>query len=461
MTRPVEPGELVGAKYEILRRLGKGGMGVVFEVRHATIGRRLALKFLRADLAGDERRLTRFEREARHCGALHHENIAAVLDFATDDLGRPYLVMEFVDGRSLRELVEAEAPLRVARASDLIRQAARGLGAAHEAGILHRDLKPENLMLTRRADGSDWVKLLDFGVARLTEDIDATALTREGQTPGTPHYLAPEIARGDQPASVSSDIYSLGVVLFELLIGRRPHPNGSYHAVLRHVANGSAPSIAPLRADLPDRLARLVDRMLSQDPVERPQSAQALTTALQPFCADARSAEAPTVTTETPPVAAAAPPSLAHVQTVTSEDATAAPRRRWSLFALLLMAALGLAVAIARRSFAPESPIPAPTTAAQRTLAPLEPAPTQIASAPAPLRPPPPLVDAARPARSSSSPAVRELRDPEHSATESARISTTQRRHPSGPQRQAAPAADAALREQTPPGFDRRNPYRD
>src|SRR5690606_11027260 len=151
-------------KYRILRRIGKGGMGVVYEARHATIGRRLAIKFLRTDVAADSGRLARFEREARACGALHHENSAPGLDFSKDEHGRPYLVMEFLEGHSLREVLDLSGPVAPERACDWICQAARGLGAAHQAGILHRDLKPENLMLTERADGSDWIKLLDFGV---------------------------------------------------------------------------------------------------------------------------------------------------------------------------------------------------------------------------------------------------------------------------------------------------------
>ncbi|HEY3499004.1 MAG TPA: serine/threonine-protein kinase [Polyangiaceae bacterium] len=332
MTRPVEPGEIVAGKYEILRRVGKGGMGVVFEARHVTIGRRLAVKFLRSDLGADETRLLRFEREARHCGALHHENITAVLDFAADDAGRPYIVMEFVEGSSLRELIDAEAPLDVTRACELVRQAARGLAAAHDAGILHRDLKPENLMLTRRADGGDWVKLVDFGVARLTEDAGAAVLTREGQTPGTAHYLAPELARAEHSARVSSDVYSLGVVLFELLTGRRPHPDGGYHAVLRHVADERAPAVAQFRPDLPAPLARLVDRMLSHDPAERPESAHALLALLG--SAPARNPRS--------------------TETVTAPEAVRPVRgqrfaRRWSPIALLLLLAVVTAVVVVRR----------------------------------------------------------------------------------------------------------------
>lgn len=426
MTRPVEPGEVVGGKYEIVRRIGKGGMGVVFEARHVGIGRQLAVKFLRADLTADEKRRLRFEREARHCGALHHENIAAVLDLATDDAGRPFIVMEFVAGSSLREWIEASAPVGVARACELIRQAARGLGAAHDAGILHRDLKPENLMLTRRADGSDWVKLVDFGVARMTEDAGSTELTREGHTPGTAHYLAPELARGEGPASVASDVYSLGVVLFELLTGRRPHPDGSYNAVLRHVADERAPAIATLRPDLPPALARLVDRTLSRHPVERPESAHAFLALL-----DARDS------------------SLSEATTVTSPEVSGSVRTRrvarpWSSLALLLLplAAVVFAFAASRGGSTPDVAVGSTASTPGATL----PKPVTPRA-----DPPPPVARATQPV-----------------AVDRSAAPVLRRAGPDRPARAATPAPSAASAlpsstgVESPTGsFDRRNPYRD
>jgi serine/threonine-protein kinase len=445
VTRPVEPGELIAGKYEIIRRIGKGGMGVVFEARHVTIGRRLAIKFLRGDLVNDEQRLRRFEREAHACGALHHENVAAVFDFATDDLGRPYIVMEFVEGQSLRELLETHGPLGVERACGLICEAGRGLAAAHEAGILHRDLKPENLMLTRRADGTDWVKLLDFGVARLAEDADATALTREGQTPGTPHYLAPELARGEQPPSASSDLYSLGVVLFELLTGRRPHPNGSYNAVLRHVSDYPAAPVAPLRPDLPDSLARLIDRTLSRAPAERPESALALVNALQE--SQRQAADATTVTSGGSRIATHSPSLVGDDGNTSSADAIVgnSPQAKerssawpaWSVAALLLLM-IGLSVAIiaGRIGWDRKLPVetPRPPAPSARHGAPAVPGSTSGASA----RVPPPTT-----AQTAERPLPR-------------------RSHPRAEATARAPDPTGTREPESRPGsFDRQNPYRD
>ena len=173
-------GELLAGKYRIVRLIGEGGMGQVYEAEHATVGRRFAVKFLRPHLATNEEALARFRREARAAGALDSEHIATVTDFDVAADGSPFLVMEYLEGRSLGQLLAEEGPLPVPRAAGALLQVCRGLETAHAAGILHRDLKPDNLFVVRRADGSERVKILDFGIAKLMSAAELPADSHGG-----------------------------------------------------------------------------------------------------------------------------------------------------------------------------------------------------------------------------------------------------------------------------------------
>ena len=243
-------GEVVGEKYRILRVIAEGGMGVVYEAQHAVVKRRFAVKFLRADLADRRDLLTRFHREAQAAGALESENIAAAIDFGILADGTPYIVMEHLVGESLGSLVAREGRLPVERAVDLCLQACRGMQAAHAAGIVHRDLKPENLFLCRREDGTDLVKVLDFGIAKLEQIELDSAATRTGTILGTPAYMSPEQARGDKSIDHRTDVYGLAAILFEMLSGKPPHPGDSHNAILHHIATQPALSLHSVQPDL-------------------------------------------------------------------------------------------------------------------------------------------------------------------------------------------------------------------
>ncbi|KRB76578.1 hypothetical protein ASE01_15450 [Nocardioides sp. Root190] len=244
--------------------IATGGMGVVWRATDTRLNREVAVKVLKAEYADDPMFRTRFEQEARSAGALHHPGIAGVYDYGADDAGHlsPYLVMELVDGQPLSTLLATARTngrtLDPAVVQDLIAQAGEALGVAHRAGIVHRDVKPANLLVT--ADRT--VKITDFGIARAA---DAVALTRTGSVMGTPQYLSPEQARGN-PSTPASDVYSLGVVAFECLTGRRPFEAET--PVATALAHLQQP-IPPLPATVPVALAAVVTRALAKEPTQR------------------------------------------------------------------------------------------------------------------------------------------------------------------------------------------------
>ncbi len=281
----VEPGRLIAQKYRVERVLGKGGMGTVYQARHVRLGRRVAIKLLHRRLAEDATHLARFEREASLCGAIEHENVVGVWDVARFDDGRPLIIMEFVEGETLRALLDEQGPLSIPRAVSIARQACAGLAAAHSRGIVHRDVKPENLMLTRRADDSDWVKVVDFGIARPSREA---SVTTGGVQVGTPHYMAPEAARGELDLDARADVYAIGVILFEMLAGRKPHPEGSYNAVMYHIANSTPPDLGRLRPQVAEALRGVVMHSLCVDRAQRVASCEELARRLEPFEARSR-----------------------------------------------------------------------------------------------------------------------------------------------------------------------------
>ena len=276
-------GELVGAKYRIVRLLAEGGMGVVYEAQHTVVRRRFAVKFMRRDLAERRDILTRFQREAEAAGALESEHVAAAVDFGIAEDGAPYIVMEYLVGESLTALLGRQGPLPVGRAADLVSQAGRGMEVAHAAGIIHRDLKPQNLFVCRRQDGTDLLKVLDFGVAKLQAIDELNATTRTGAVVGTIAYMSPEQARGDKVVDQRSDVYALGAILYELCSGRKPHPGESSNAILHHIATQPAVPLETVAPELPAAFVAVIARALAADPAARPQSAGALVEALVPF----------------------------------------------------------------------------------------------------------------------------------------------------------------------------------
>jgi serine/threonine protein kinase len=276
-------GRTAGGKYKLVRLLGEGGMGAVYEAQHAVVGRRFAIKFLHPELAGNIEIVARFQREAQAAGSLENENIAAVVDAGAADDGAPYLVMEYLEGEDLAHLLVRTGPLPVPRAAYIMIQACRGLAAAHERDIIHRDLKPENLFVCKRNDGSDLVKVLDFGIAKLHVGGSGTGLTHTGATMGTPFYMSLEQARGAKEVDHRSDIYSLGVILYEILSGAKPHPGESYNEILYHVISNEPSPLDSVRVGLPAGLAAVAHKAMAREAGDRYASVVDLMEALIPF----------------------------------------------------------------------------------------------------------------------------------------------------------------------------------
>lgn len=274
-------GKLISGKFQVIRLLGRGGMGCVYEAKNLKLGRPVALKRILPAHATNTDIISRFETEARAAGGLNHENILAVIDFEKAEDGTPYLVMELLVGKSLAALLKRVPFLDSRSATDLVVQACRGLRQAHAAGIVHRDLKPANLYLCQRADGGDLVKILDFGIAKLkTGRQDSENETRPGSLLGTPKYMSPEQARGDTEIDARADVYALGVILYEALSNKVPHPGANDQQILFHIQTAAPIPLSRYRPDLPKELCAVVERALASDPDERISSAEALEKAL-------------------------------------------------------------------------------------------------------------------------------------------------------------------------------------
>ncbi len=262
-----ETDRVLGSRYRLTDRIAGGGMGEVWRAEDGVLGREVAVKVLRREYADDPTFLERFRAEARHSAGLSHANIAAVYDFGEgqEEGGSPYLVMENVPGEPLSSLVSREGRLAPERTLDIIGQAALGLQAAHDAGVIHRDVKPGNILVT--PDGA--VKITDFGIARATNSVP---LTQTGAIMGTAYYISPEQASG-QSVTPGSDVYSLGVVAYECLTGRRPFDGDTPVSVALAQVSQVPPA---LPEDLPVPVRDLVMRMLAKEPAARPASAGAL-----------------------------------------------------------------------------------------------------------------------------------------------------------------------------------------
>ncbi len=347
---PTDPlvGRVLGGRYRLEGRLGQGGMGTVYKAHHTLMDKPVAVKVLRGDLAGDHEAVARFHREARSASRLDHEHVIRVTDFGVSDDGLLFLVMELLDGESLGALVGRGA-LEPRRAATLAQAIAQALAHAHEQGVVHRDLKPDNVFLARRGNRSV-VKVLDFGLAKIGSELGAgPSITKAGVVFGTPEYMAPEQAEG-LAIDARSDLYSLGVILYQMLVGELPFRAPSFLALLsKHVEEvPEPPRVRAPERGIPEELEAVVLKLLEKSPAARYQSAAELVDALGPF------ADAPPpsgmVSLETPVAAAGATPSSASVPpveaaspSVMSGEVVERPPRRFGRGIALGLGALALA----------------------------------------------------------------------------------------------------------------------
>jgi len=282
---PTLVGSTLAGRYHLVRLLGDGGMGAVFKAADQVLRRFVAIKLLHPSVAANPASVERFQREARAAAAIGHPNIIDILDFGNADNGTPYMVMEYLRGRSLAHAIVTEGALDMARACAIASHTLSGLAAAHERGILHRDVKPGNLMLSARFGDKDFVKICDFGFATLLQpqEGEGDTLTPARTLVGTPAYAPPERMRGDTRPDPRIDVYSVGVVLFEMLTGSRPWDAPSFLELSRKVLREPPPPLRVIRADVPAELEEIVMRALSKQPDERWVNAVEFAEALSPF----------------------------------------------------------------------------------------------------------------------------------------------------------------------------------
>jgi serine/threonine protein kinase len=385
-------GALVAERYRVVSFLGEGGMGAVYRVEHQHMRKAFALKVLHRAFLSRPEIVARFEREARAAGSIDHPNVAAATDFGQLPDGSFFLILEFVGGRSLRDEVAAGA-LEPERARRIVRGIVAGVGAAHAKGIVHRDLKPENVMLVDHDGDPDFVKVLDFGVAKIETPAPtgaervATPLTQMGAVIGTLEYMSPEQAMGN-PADARSDLYSIGVIFYELLSGQCPFEGDAVHLLKQHVL-GEVPALPmDVAAKLDPRIARIVYRLLAKQPEERFATAAELDVALS------EAAPSPRIVVSTTP----RPRWLSVRQRLHgfAQTFAAAPRtvRVGAIALLLAIAAIGVALRLASdrdgsAGVVEPAPVAEPPTAAARITPPASAIPLTPSALVRPHAPPP------------------------------------------------------------------------
>ena len=362
-----EEGQLYGGRYRLISRIAVGGMGEVWKAHDPIILRDVAIKILKPEYLGDPGFLERFRTEAKHAARVNHEGIANVYDYG-EDAGSAFLVMELVPGDSLAKILEQRKFLPQMEVLDIVAQTARALYAAHQEGLVHRDVKPGNLLITPEGQ----VKITDFGIARVADQV---SLTATGQVMGTVQYLAPEQATG-KPATPSTDIYSLGIVAYEALAGRRPFTGENQMNIAMSQIRDVPP---PLPEELDPSVQELIMACLAKKAVMRPATALELAQRAEKISGKAPRGQFNTRMIET---VKPLPQTTAIIETV--EDMGAKPAAVWpwiSVVAILVLTALGVIIAMLSQPAPTATPTPTETPTATETPTPTE-TPTETPTTP-------------------------------------------------------------------------------
>ena len=346
-------GDVLDNKYVVESLLGAGGMGAVYSARDQDLGQPVAIKLLLPQVAHDPQMVARFLREAQAAAAIQNDHVVRVFSVGKTNTGVPFMVMEFLSGIGLDELIRTRGPVPVSEAVDLVAEACRALGHAHALGIVHRDIKPSNLFLCSCPDGSQRLKVLDFGISKLIPVLDTPAhehdLTSTVQVLGTPIYMSPEQARSAKAVTAATDIWALGVVLYELLCGQAPFTADTLSALIAQIVADNPVSPSKRRADVPVALGQLVMHCLEKLPERRPDSISEIARRLRPYASPRGVAHIDIVCGNTDP--GSLPTALRlDVQSVTlphlASRVTTARRGRWLAVVVGASALLALGVSV-------------------------------------------------------------------------------------------------------------------